>query len=121
MKELLMKKKENAILKSQVEQYEKLLNEVSKQMQENQGKNNSQINENIGEGYKVQRFNSKSGAGLNRGSSKKEMNTINSRVSVAESSNKNVAEKYENTINHLNNVINKEKKRVRDLKTLYMK
>jgi hypothetical protein len=49
------------------------------------------------------------------------MNTINSRVSVAESSNKNVAEKYENTINHLNNVINKEKKRVRDLKTLYMK
>lgn len=30
MKELLMKKKENAILKSQVEQYEKLLNEVSK-------------------------------------------------------------------------------------------
>ena len=32
LKEILMKKKENAVLKSQVEQYEKLLNEVSREM-----------------------------------------------------------------------------------------
>ena len=34
LKELLMKKKENAALRTQVEQYEKLLNEVSKEMEE---------------------------------------------------------------------------------------
>lgn len=49
------------------------------------------------------------------------MNTINSRVSAADSSNRNINEKYENTINHLNNLISKERKRVRDLKALYMK
>lgn len=30
-----MKKKENAVLKSQVEQYEKLLSEVSREMEDN--------------------------------------------------------------------------------------
>lgn len=49
------------------------------------------------------------------------MNTINSRVSAADSSNRNVNEKYDNTISHLNNLISKERKRVRDLKALYMK
>jgi hypothetical protein len=49
------------------------------------------------------------------------MNTINSRVSAADSSSRNINEKYENTINHLNNLISKERKRVRDLKALYMK
>ena len=33
LKELLMKKKENAALRTQVEQYEKLLNEVSREME----------------------------------------------------------------------------------------
>jgi hypothetical protein len=31
IRELIMKKKKNAILKAQIEQYEKLLNEVSKE------------------------------------------------------------------------------------------
>lgn len=38
LKELLMKKKENAALRAQVEQYEKLLNEVSKEMEEDEGR-----------------------------------------------------------------------------------
>jgi len=36
LKELIMKKKKNAILKSQIEQYEKLLNEVSKDVDDNE-------------------------------------------------------------------------------------
>lgn len=70
MKELLMKKKENAILKSQVEQYEKLLNEVSKQMQENETKNNQSTDNVLGE-FRVERVNSKTGVGLAKGQSKK--------------------------------------------------
>lgn len=42
-----------------------------------------------------------------KGASKKEMNTLNSRVSAVESSNRNFNDKYENTITHLNNVITK--------------
>jgi uncharacterized protein YlxW (UPF0749 family) len=38
LKELLMKKKENAALRAQVEQYEKLLNEVSKEMEDEESK-----------------------------------------------------------------------------------
>lgn len=35
------------------------------------------------------------------------MNIANSRVSAANSTNRNVGDKVENTINHLNNVISK--------------
>lgn len=47
------------------------------------------------------------------------MNVVDSRVSAV--SSKNVNEKYENTVAHLNNMINKEKKKVREIKALYMK
>lgn len=40
-----MKKKKNAILKSQIEQYEKLLNEVTKEEEDFDKKNNDSINE----------------------------------------------------------------------------
>lgn len=36
LRELIMKKKKNAILKSQIEQYEKLLNEVQKDGSDNE-------------------------------------------------------------------------------------
>ena len=49
------------------------------------------------------------------------MNTNNSRVSVNDSINKIPGDKFESTVLHLNNVINKEKKKVRDLKALYMR
>jgi len=47
LKELLMKKKENAVLKAQVEQYEKLLNEVSKEMEQEEIEERSFTNEQL--------------------------------------------------------------------------
>lgn len=53
-----MKKKKNAILKSQLEQYEKLLNEVTKEDEDAEKKNQNSINfDSINE----LRGNSKSG------------------------------------------------------------
>lgn len=43
-RELIMKKKKNAILKSQLEQYEKLLNEVTKEDEDLEKKNANSIN-----------------------------------------------------------------------------
>ena len=56
MKELLMKKKENAALRTQVQQYEKLLNEVSRQMDDTEVKPElslSRASKNEPQGIKV--------------------------------------------------------------------
>ncbi len=103
LKQLLMKKKENAVLKSQVEQYEKLLNEVSKQMEDNE---------------RIELDNSRS----------KNNELVNSS-SLADSkfgvignpANGNQSKRYQNTIAHLNNVLQKQHRKIRELKNLYMK
>lgn len=86
-------------------------------MEENEIKNNISSDNLIGESYKMEKNNQKNNAKQPR----KQMNTNNSRVSVNDSINKIPGDKFENTVLHLNNVINKEKKKVRDLKALYMR
>jgi hypothetical protein len=122
MKELLMKKKENAVLKSQVEQYEKLLNEVSKEMEENDLKASQSLTNAILEPttLKPEPSNPKPSP-----MDKPQKNTTiisNSRLTVNnEASSKFPEDKLDKAVAHLNNIIAKEKKRVRDLKTLYMR
>lgn len=99
MKELLMKKKENAVLKSQVEQYEKLLNEVSKEMEDNEESEELIKDKSMPRGLQTNKM-------------KKQTNPGDSRLS-ATSSKHGPNEKYENTIAHLNNMIAKEKRKVR--------
>ena len=57
--------------------------------------------------------------GIQQKKVKKTNNVAESRVSAA--SSKNMNDKYENTIAHLNSMLNKEKKKVREIKNLYMK
>lgn len=77
LKELLSKKKENAVLKSQVEQYEKLLSEISQEMQDTSSK-------------KMEHYKHKP----------------NLPASLFEEISENVQNKrFENTITHLNKVI----------------
>lgn len=95
LKELLMKKKENAAMRTQVEQYEKLLNEVSKEME----------------------ADSKQDLELSH-SSKKETPPLKVKTLRSEAGD---SKRVENTVAHLNKVIAKERAKIRSLKNLYMK
>lgn len=83
-----MKKKENAALRTQVDQYEKLLNEVSKEMEDSEIK--PQLDISIVSKKQVQ----------------------NSKLKTQKSDFADT-KRYENTANHLNKVIAKERAKIR--------
>ena len=91
MKELLLKKKENAALRSQVEQYEQLLNEVSKEIDHSQPSPSQP--EPVPESASKLKTQKSDGDGR----------------------------RLDSTVAHLNKVIAKEKSKVRELKNMYMR
>lgn len=95
-------------------------------MEENQVKNNNQSEIMFDSG--IQQFNNSSklpkGIPFNQPKNiSKRVNTngADSRLSNSNINKHNPNDKYEKTISHLNNVINKQKKKVREIKNLYMK
>ncbi|EGR27524.1 hypothetical protein IMG5_194730 [Ichthyophthirius multifiliis] len=104
LKELIMKKKKYAILKSQLEQYEQLLNEASKEIEhadEDSLKKNSQSNNGIYSFYKlyILKYNLK----------------INKMILII------LISQQEKTFKVIQSSLRKEQKRVKDLKQLYLK
>lgn len=93
-----MKKKENAALRTQVQQYEKLLNEVSREIEDGQSK--------------IQ---------LEASRTSKQAEPQNSKLKSQKSESVIDSKRYDNIIAHLNKVIAVEKGKVRELKNLYMR
>ncbi|CAD8195975.1 unnamed protein product [Paramecium octaurelia] len=113
MKELIIKKKENAILKSQIQQYEKLLNDVQKEDEQ--------------ESYQDLILD-KSGV-KNQKTDKSKQSSSQQQVRLPQIANtqasQNVDEasknKYQNIIKTYQDTLKKEQKRLRDIKQLYTK
>lgn len=68
-----MKKKKNAILKSQLEQYEKLLSEVTKEEEDADKKNTNSVNNDSANEMKI---TNKSGFNMSKNQSKKKLSFI---------------------------------------------
>ncbi|CAD8121827.1 unnamed protein product [Paramecium sonneborni] len=113
MKELIIKKKENAILKSQIQQYEKLLNDVQK--------------EDDQDSYQDQVLD-KSGI-KNQKTEKSKQSSSQQQVRFPQITNSQVTQsidevqkaKYQNIIKTYQDTLKKEQKRLRDIKQLYIK
>ncbi|CAK60820.1 unnamed protein product (macronuclear) [Paramecium tetraurelia] len=113
MKELIIKKKENAILKSQIQQYEKLLNDVQKE--DDQESNQDQILD-------------KSGV-KNQKTEKSKQSSSQQQVRFPQITNSQVSQsvdevqkaKYQNIIKTYQDTQKKEQKRLREIKQLYIK
>ncbi|CAD8199938.1 unnamed protein product [Paramecium pentaurelia] len=113
MKELIIKKKENAILKSQIQQYEKLLNDVQKE--DDQESYQDQILDKSG--IKNQKTDKSK-----QSSSQQQVRfpqIINSQVS--QSVDEIQKAKFQNIIKTYQDTLKKEQKRLRDIKQLYTK
>ncbi|CAD8107973.1 unnamed protein product [Paramecium primaurelia] len=113
MKELIIKKKENAILKSQIQQYEKLLNDVQKEEDQ--------------ESYQDLILD-KSGV-KNQKTEKSKQSSSQQQVRLPQITNtqtqQNIDEaqktKCQNIIKTYQETLKKEQKRIRDIKQLYTK
>ncbi|CAD8202570.1 unnamed protein product [Paramecium octaurelia] len=113
MKELIIKKKENAILKSQIQQYEKLLNDVQKDDDQ--------------ESYQGQVLD-KSGV-KNQKTDKSKQSSSQQQVRFPQITNSQVSQsvdevqkaKYQNIIKTYQDTLKKEQKRQREIKQLYIK
>ncbi|CAK88388.1 unnamed protein product (macronuclear) [Paramecium tetraurelia] len=130
LKELIMKKKKNAILKSQIEQYEKLLNEAQKDEveQDDQSFDQPSYQDIVRPGSKAKvriRSVKNSSQSQNRqnkdDSLSKNQSQIQQQQQQGSQSIQQTLQRYEKTIKSLQSTLKKEQKRVRDLKQLYIK
>jgi len=132
LREVILKKKKNAILKSQIDQYEKILNEVSKDndaqnsLLEEMGHDHSRMGKSIdmhtnnnnranspADGNHSRMSNMKVSGGNSLQIPRGSLQVDNSMVVVNQ--------RAENTINTLKSLLTREKKKVQQLKILYIK
>ncbi|CAD8136847.1 unnamed protein product [Paramecium octaurelia] len=130
LKELIMKKKKNAILKSQIQQYEKLLNEVQKDEveQDDQSFDQPSYQDIVRPGSKA-KVRIRSVKNLAQSQNKlnkdeqlsKNPSQIQQQQLQGSQSIQQTLSRYEKTIKSLQSTLKKEQKRVRELKQLYIK
>lgn len=109
LREVILKKKKNAILKSQIDQYEKILEEVSKGKE---GENSSLLQEFPGESV-----DRNQGVNASQGDRRSQLFSAGQdRVQTAATEMRT-----QNIISKLKSSLQREKKKVQQLKTLYIK
>ncbi|CAD8144113.1 unnamed protein product [Paramecium pentaurelia] len=129
LKELIMKKKKNAILKSQIQQYEQLLNEVQKDEveQDDQSFDQPSYQDIVRPGSKAKvriRSVKNSAQSQNKQNKDEQLSKNPSQIQQQLQGSQSIQQtlqRYEKTIKSLQSTLKKEQKRVRELKQLYIK
>ncbi|CAD8056055.1 unnamed protein product [Paramecium sonneborni] len=132
LKELIMKKKKNAILKSQIQQYEKLLNEVQKDEieQDDQSFDQPSYQDIVRPGSKAKvriRSVKNSAQSQNKQNKDEQLSKNPSQIQQQQQQQQGsqqiqqTLQRYEKTMKSLQSTLKKEQKRVRELKQLYIK
>ncbi|CAD8059050.1 unnamed protein product [Paramecium sonneborni] len=127
LKELIMKKKKNAILKSQIQQYEKLLNEVQKDEieQDDHSFDQPSYQDVVRPGSKAKvRIRSVKNLAQSQNKQNKDEQLNPSQIQQEQvqgsSQIQQYKQRYEKTMKSLQSTLKKEQKKVRELKQLYI-